>query len=79
MGLILTLAGILVVIGLVSVWWMRRGTEDHEMDSSQWIGTDFSDHSTHSHGDPASDGDSGGDSCADGGGSGSDSGGSGVD
>ena len=51
MGAILTWAGILVVIGIVSIWWSRRTTEDHEMDSSQWIDTDFSDHQGHAHGD----------------------------
>ncbi|MFO1461995.1 MAG: hypothetical protein U1G08_21645 [Verrucomicrobiota bacterium] len=75
MGAILTWAGILVVIGIVSIWWSRRTTEDHEMDSSQWIDTDFSDHQGHAHGDYSPDGDTGGDSSSDG----ADSGGSGGD
>lgn len=81
MGSILALVGILGVIGLVSVWVMRRKTEDQEMDSTQWIDSDFS--NSHSHAEHSSDGDSatdsGGESSGDGGGSGSDSGGSGGD
>ena len=83
----LALVGVLVVIGIFSVWVMRRRTEDREMDSTQWIGSDFSDphphsHAEHSSGEDAaseSTSDSGGESSGDGGGSGSDSGGSGGD
>ncbi|MBL9175790.1 MAG: hypothetical protein JNL10_19765 [Verrucomicrobiales bacterium] len=75
MATILAGVGLLVVIGLGSVWVMRRKTEDHEMDPSQWIGSDFSDTHHHSHGGHASDGDSSGEE----GGSGSDSGGSAGD
>lgn len=83
MGSILALVGILGVIGLVSVWVMRRKTKDHEMDSTQWIDSDFSNSHSHSHAEHLSDGDaatdSGGESSGDSGGSGSDSGGSGGD
>lgn len=87
MGSILALVGILVVIGIASVWMMRRRTEDREMDSTQWIESDFSGPHSNSHaehssrGDAASEStsDSGGESPGDSGGLGSDSGGSGGD
>ena len=83
MGSILAVLTVLVVMGIVSFWVMRRRTDDHETDSTQWIDSDFPDPHSHSHAQHSSDGDaatdSGGESSGDGGVSGSDAGGSGGD
>lgn len=87
MGSILAVVAVLVVMGIASFWVMRRRTDDHEMDSTQWIDSDFSDPHSHSHAEHSSDGDaamdsggeSSGDSSGDGGVSGSDASGSGGD